>query len=43
VDIFTFYGGIKTIPQPMHMHFQIGHQMVAAQWQKDDAGALVRK
>ena len=42
-DIFTFYGGIKFDTSPEAHGLQIGHQMVVAQWQKDDAGELVRK
>jgi branched-chain amino acid transport system substrate-binding protein len=43
LDIFTFYGGIKFDTTPEAHGLQIGHQMVVAQWQKDDAGELVRK
>ena len=43
MDIFTFYGGIKFDTSPEAHGLQIGHEMVVAQWQKDDAGALVRK
>lgn len=43
MDIFTFYGGIKFDTSPEAHGLQIGHQMVVAQWQKDDAGELVRK
>ena len=43
MDIFTFYGGIKFDTSADAHGLQIGHQMVVAQWQKDDAGALVRK
>lgn len=43
LDIYTFYGGIKFDTTPEAHGLQIGHQMVVAQWQKDDAGALVRK
>ena len=43
MDIFTFYGGIKFDTSPEAHGLQIGHLMVVAQWQKDDAGALVRK
>jgi branched-chain amino acid transport system substrate-binding protein len=43
MDIFTFYGGIKFDTSAEAHGLQIGHQMVVAQWQKDDAGALVRK
>jgi ABC-type branched-subunit amino acid transport system substrate-binding protein len=43
MDIFTFYGGIKFDTSPEAHGLQIGHQMVVAQWQIDDAGELVRK
>ena len=43
MDIFTFYGGIKFDTSADAHGLQIGHEMVVAQWQKDDAGALVRK
>lgn len=43
MDIFTFYGGIKFDTSAEAHGLQIGHQMVVAQWQKDDAGELVRK
>src|SRR5215207_9961380 len=43
MDIFTFYGGIKFDTSPEAHGLQLGHQMVVAQWQKDDAGELVRK
>lgn len=43
MDVFTFYGGIQFDTTPDAHGLQIGHQMVVAQWQKDDAGALVRK
>jgi ABC-type branched-subunit amino acid transport system substrate-binding protein len=43
MDIFTFYGGIKFDTSPEAHGLQIGHQMVVAQWQEDDAGELVRK
>jgi len=43
MDIFTFYGGIKFDTSADAHGLQVGHQMVVAQWQKDDAGALVRK
>ena len=36
-DIFTFYGGVKFDTSPEAHGLQIGHQMVVAQWQKDDA------
>ena len=43
MDIFTFYGGIKFDTSPEAHGLQIGHQMVVAQWQEDEAGELVRK
>jgi branched-chain amino acid transport system substrate-binding protein len=43
MDIFTFYGGIKFDTSPEAHGLQVGHVMVVAQWQKDDAGTLVRK
>src|SRR5574339_1216105 len=43
MDIFTFYGGIKFDTSPEAHGLQVGHEMVVAQWQKDDAGELVRR
>lgn len=43
MDIFTFYGGIKFDTSPEAHGLQIGHEMVVAQWQKNEAGELVRK
>lgn len=43
MDVFTFYGGIKFDTSAEAHGLQIGHQMVVAQWQKDDVGTLVRK
>jgi len=43
MDIFTFYGGIQFDTSPEAHGLQIGHQMVVAQWQKNDAGELVRQ
>jgi branched-chain amino acid transport system substrate-binding protein len=43
MDIFTFYGGIKFDTSPEAHGLQVGHEMVVAQWQKDDAGEMVRK
>ncbi len=43
MDIFTFYGGIKFDTSAEAHGLQISHQMVVVQWQKDDAGALVRE
>ena len=42
MDIFTFYGGIKFDTSPDAHGLQISHQMVVAQWQKNDAGELKR-
>jgi len=43
MDIFTFYGGIKFDTSPEAHGLQVGHVMVVAQWQKNDAGELVRQ
>jgi branched-chain amino acid transport system substrate-binding protein len=43
MDIFTFYGGIKFDTSPEAHGLQVGHEMVVAQWQEDEAGELVRK
>jgi branched-chain amino acid transport system substrate-binding protein len=43
MDIFTFYGGIKFDTSAEAHGLQVGHQMVVAQWQKNDAGELVRQ
>lgn len=43
MDLFTFYGGIKFDTSAEAHGLQVGHQMVVAQWQKDDTGQLVRK
>ena len=43
MDIFTFYGGIQFDTSPEAHGLQIGHEMVVAQWQKDEAGELARK
>lgn len=43
MDIFTFYGGIQFDTSPDAHGLQIGHEMVVAQWQKNDAGELVRQ
>lgn len=43
MDIFTFYGGIQFDTTPDAHGLQVSHQMVVAQWQKDDTGTLVRK
>ncbi len=43
MDIFTFYGGIKFDTSPEAHGLQTSHQMVVAQWQKNDAGELIRQ
>jgi branched-chain amino acid transport system substrate-binding protein len=43
MDIFTFYGGIKFDTTAEAHGLQISHEMVVAQWQKNDAGELVRR
>jgi branched-chain amino acid transport system substrate-binding protein len=43
MDIFTFYGGIQFDTSPDAHGLQTGHEMVVAQWQKNDAGELVRQ
>ena len=43
MDIFTFYGGIKFDTSPEAHGLQISHEMVVAQWQKNEAGELVRQ
>ncbi len=43
MNLFTFYGGIKFDTSAEAHGLQIGHTMVVIQWQKDDAGALVRE
>ncbi|HEY3476025.1 MAG TPA: amino acid ABC transporter substrate-binding protein [Anaerolineales bacterium] len=43
MDIFTFYGGIQFDTSPEAHGLQVGHEMVVAQWQEDDAGELVRR
>lgn len=43
MNIFTFYGGIQFDTTPDAHGLQISHKMVVAQWQKDDAGELVRE
>lgn len=42
MDIMTFFGGIKFDTSAEAHGLQIGHQMVVAQWQKNDAGELER-
>ncbi len=43
MDILTFYGGIKFDTTPEAHGLQLSHVMVVAQWQKNDAGELVRE
>jgi branched-chain amino acid transport system substrate-binding protein len=43
LDIMTFYGGIKFDTSAEAHGLQISHEMVVAQWQKNDAGELVRQ
>lgn len=43
MDIFTFYGGIQFDTTPEAHGLQISHTMVVIQWQKNDAGELVRE
>jgi branched-chain amino acid transport system substrate-binding protein len=43
MDIFTFYGGIQFDTSAEAHGLQISHQMVVAQWVKNDAGELVRE
>ena len=43
MDLFTFYGGIKFDTTPEAHGLQLAHEMVVAQWQKNDAGELVRE
>jgi ABC-type branched-subunit amino acid transport system substrate-binding protein len=43
MDVFTFYGGIKFDTSPEAHGLQLNHVMVVAQWQKNDAGELVRE
>jgi ABC-type branched-subunit amino acid transport system substrate-binding protein len=43
MNIFTFYGGIQFDTSAEAHGLQISHQMVVAQWQKNDAGELVRQ
>jgi len=43
MDLFMFYGGIKFDTSPEAHGLQISHSMVVIQWQKNDAGELVRE
>lgn len=42
MDIFTFWGGVKFDTTPEAHGLQVGHTMVVAQWQKNEAGELKR-
>jgi branched-chain amino acid transport system substrate-binding protein len=43
MDLFTFFGGTKFDTSEEAHGLQLNHQMVVAQWQKNDAGELARK
>jgi ABC-type branched-subunit amino acid transport system substrate-binding protein len=43
MNIFTFYGGIKFDTSAEAHGLQTGHSMVVIQWQKNEAGDLVRE
>ncbi|RJP55481.1 MAG: hypothetical protein C4583_00535 [Anaerolineaceae bacterium] len=43
MDIFTFWGGVKFDTSAEAHGLQVGHVMVVAQWQKNEAGELVRQ
>jgi branched-chain amino acid transport system substrate-binding protein len=43
MNIFTFYGGIKFDTSAEAHGLQLSHEMVVAQWQKNEAGELVRE
>ncbi len=43
MDLMTFYGHIKFDTSAEAHGLQIAHKMVVAQWQKNDAGELVRQ
>ena len=42
MNIFTFYGGIQFDTSAEAHGLQIAHMMVVAQWQRNEAGELVR-
>ncbi len=42
MNLMTFYGGIQFDTSEAAHGLQIAHKMVVAQWQKNDAGELVR-
>jgi ABC-type branched-subunit amino acid transport system substrate-binding protein len=43
MDILTFYGHVKFDTSAENHGLQVGHDMVDVQWQKDDAGNLVKQ
>jgi branched-chain amino acid transport system substrate-binding protein len=43
MNLFTFYGGIQFDTSAEAHGLQIAHKMVVAQWQKNEAGELVRE
>jgi ABC-type branched-subunit amino acid transport system substrate-binding protein len=43
MDVLTFFGHIKFDTSPENHGLQIGHSMVYIQWQKDDAGNLMKQ
>ncbi len=43
MDIFTFWGGVHFDTSAEAHGLQVGHVMVVAQWQKNEAGELVRQ
>jgi len=43
MDVLTFFGHTKFDTTPEAHGLQIGHEMVYIQWQKDDAGNLVKQ
>ncbi len=43
MDVLTFYGRVKFETAPEAHGLQIGHSMVYIQWQRDEAGNLVKQ
>jgi branched-chain amino acid transport system substrate-binding protein len=43
MDATTFYGHVKFADQKSRHGLQVGHDMVLAQWQKNDSGKLVKQ
>lgn len=43
MDVLTFYGRVKFETSPEAHGLQIGHSMVYIQWQRDEAGGLVKQ